>query len=104
MASKRSKRSSARRSVGKHVKRSGGWIIGLAAVGAAAVVGVILLEKKSSAAQLHQLQPVPSQPVPSQPVPSGGGGGGGSTYTAPSDNTGDQTQNTGDQTNQSAGS
>jgi len=100
MASKRSKRSSARKSTGKRVKNSrGAWIIGLAALGAAGVAGVILLEKKSSAAQL---QPVPT-PVPTPAPVLSGGGSGGTTYTAPSDNTGDSTQNTGDQTNQSAG-
>ena len=103
MASKRSGRSkrASHRSVGKRVKNSrGAWIIGLAALGAAGVAGVILLEKKSSAAQL----PPSPAPVPTPaPVPSGGGGGGVS-YQAPSDNTGDSTQNTGDQTNQSAGS
>jgi len=90
MASKRSKRSS-HRSVGKRVKNSrGAWIIGLAALGAAGVAGVILMEKKSSAAQLPPSTP-PATP-PATPPSGGGGGGGGVSYTAPSDNTGDQTQ------------
>lgn len=52
-----------------------GWIVGLAAISAATIGGVMLIASKSASAQPPAPGPKPPPPKP-PPPPHGGGGGG----------------------------